>query len=84
MGQSIFKLAAFALLEKGNIMGQIISDAFGYAIESTKEFWIAHYPGYLRTFIAIIVFGIIGTIVAEIYEKYEEHRKRRLIEKDGE
>lgn len=70
------ELTAFAFLEKGMRMGQIISEALQFAMESTHEYWNIHRAGYLREFIAIVIFGIIGTIIAAFYEKIEEQKRK--------
>ena len=57
-------------------MGKIISDAFVFAMESKKEYWNIHKAGYLRVFFAIMIVGIIGTIIAAFYEKIEEKKER--------
>ena len=64
-------------------MKEVLTEAFEYTCNHMHEYWLSHYPGYFRVFIAIIIFGAIGTIAAEIYEKFEEHRQSKLVEKDG-
>lgn len=64
-------------------MKEVLAEAFEYTCNHMHEYWISHYPGYLRTVIAIIIFGAVGMIAAEIYEKFEEHRQSKLVEKDG-
>ena len=49
-------------------MKEVLAEAFEYTCNHMHEYWISHYPGYLRTFIAIIIFGVVGTIAGEIYD----------------
>lgn len=55
-------------------MKEVLAEAFEYTCNHMQEYWLSHYPGYIRVFVAIVIAGIVGTIAAEIYGKIDAKR----------
>ena len=59
-------------------MKEVLTEAFEYTCNHMHEYWLSHYPGYIRVFTGILVFGIVGTIVMSIYEKIEQKKEGKI------
>lgn len=62
-------------------MKEVLTEAFEYTFNHMHEYWLSHYPGYIRVFVVVVICGVIGTIIMGIYEKYEEYRKNIVFKK---